>query len=251
MKTGDSPTAGIHPPTSGQPPRALPVTRSNGPSMRRRVGRLQQSLLIAMLTGAATLVSCAATETTRYYTLAGSVAVVDAAPTMQIAVAPVLVPEGLARPQLVVRRAGQTVPGRIDILEQSRWTSGFDEELRRAFAEAIATRLKAADVSLGGELGDLPVWRVGIQLRGYDAIPGDRVAMTFGWVFGRSDRTIQFACQRSRVVSLTSRDPDEVVRGIRSAVATVATEIAAQVQRAAAVNPGGEGRGVCVDPAEG
>ena len=67
-------------------------------------------------------------------------------PALHFEVAPVGVPERLARPQMVIRNEKRNdkdgVSPRVDVLEQQRWSSSFDSELRDAFAGAIASRAR-------------------------------------------------------------------------------------------------------------
>ncbi len=188
--------------------------------------------LAAALVGVGLLAGCASAPVTRHYTLAAAPVAGSQAPLLQVAVAPVQVPEGLARPQLVVRRTADAPAGRIEILEQSRWASSFDEELRLAFADGIASALGARDVSLGGALADLPVWRVGIQLRRYEAIPGNRVALVFDWSVGRADQALQIACQTGIVRALPAGSIDDLVQGVRAVVGQTAQAIAESVRTA-------------------
>lgn len=140
----------------------------------------------------------------RYYTL---VAPMDAvalspiaampagAPPLYIELTPVDLPERLARPQLVVRRQDAGSSTRIDILEQHRWTSSFENELRDALASGIASRLGAIDVTKGGKSTGQPVWRIGVQVRQFDAVENSRVDVDFGWTLKRSDLERGVTCR--------------------------------------------------------
>ena len=147
----------------------------------------------------AALAGCAS-KPDNYYTLASPVAAADAAPStlgsaapLYIELAPVAVPERFARPQMVVRRPNGSV--QVDVLEQHRWASSFENELRDALASGIAGRLGALDVTRGGKQGSQPVWRIAVQLRQFDAVDGGRVDASFSWTLRRSDEARTVVCQ--------------------------------------------------------
>ncbi|WP_442781930.1 PqiC family protein [Collimonas fungivorans] len=178
-----------------------------------------------------------ASAPTHFYTLATPTA---AAPAIQnsklyIDVAPVSLPERLARPQLVVRSAGSASSTRVDILEQERWSSPFNNELRDALASGIANRLGAIDVSRSGRPTDQPVYRVAVELREFDAVPGDKVQATYGWTISRSDSGRSSACQLS-VAAAVNPGIDGLVLGVQRTVADVVSGIAANIT-AFKVNP--------------
>ena len=182
------------------------------------------------------LAGCASAPT-HFYTLATPTA---AAPAIQnsklyIDVAPVSLPERLARPQLVVRSAGSASSTRVDILEQERWSSPFNNELRDALASGIANRLGAIDVSRSGRPTDQPVYRIAVELREFDAVPGDKVQATYGWTISRSDSGRSSACQLS-VAAAVNPGIDGLVLGVQRTVADVVSGIAANIT-AFKVNP--------------
>ena len=186
---------------------------------------------------AALLLAGCASAPTHFYTLATPTA---AAPAIQnsklyIDVAPVSLPERLARPQLVVRSAGSASSTRVDILEQERWSSPFNNELRDALASGIANRLGAIDVSRSGRPTDQPVYRVAVELREFDAVPGDKVQATYGWTISRSDSGRSSACQLS-VAAAVNPGIDGLVLGVQRTVADVVSGIAANIT-AFKVNP--------------
>jgi hypothetical protein len=62
----------------------------------------------------------------------------------------------------------------VEVLEQHRWASSFENELRDALRRH-RRRLGALDVTKGGRQTSQPVWRVAVQLRQFDAVDGGRV----------------------------------------------------------------------------
>jgi uncharacterized lipoprotein YmbA len=200
--------------------------------------RRTRSGLLAAATALA-LAACAA-PVTRYYSLAGAPPVPLAGmagavtspaadtPPVQLELVPVGVPERLARPQMVVRSADPGPSTRVEVLEQQRWSSSFDSELRDAFATTIASRLAAVDVTRGGRLPQQRVYRVAVRLRYYEAVLDKQVDADFGWTITRSDDSRNAVC-RLFVSEPAGPGIDGLVQGLQQAVAAAADRIAAQI----------------------
>lgn len=195
----------------------------------------------------ALLAGCAATSSTRYYTLTPSTvpARIEAADELVrrtgepffFELSPVAVDQRLARPQMVVRQRGDP-DSQVKVLEQSRWSSSFEAELHDALAGGIAARLGAIDVTRSGALPDRPVWRIDVQLRRFDAIRNDRVDAAFGWTVRRTDR------QRAAVCGWSASEPvgpgiDALAQGVQR-VAARATDAIARHVLALQANPGAD-----------
>lgn len=156
---------------------------------------LSASVLAAVLL----LTACGSTSNARYYTLSGpaahAFATASTAPVF-IELAPVAVPERLARPQMMLTKPGGQ-SAELELLEQYRWTSSFENEMRDALSAGITNRLGAVDVSKSGRSQGQAVWRVAVQLRQFDAIENTRVDAAFSWTARRSDTGANAACQWS------------------------------------------------------
>ena len=192
--------------------------------------RARGAALIAAIAAALALAGCASSPT-RFYTLQAPPAALPATAQnarLFIEVSPIALPERLARPQLVVRSSGANAGTRVDILEQERWSSPFNNELRDALASAIASRLGATDVSRSGRPTDQPVYRIAIELREFDAAPGDKVQATYGWTVTRSDNAKTSACQLT-VAEPVAAGIDALVQGVQRTVADAADAITASV----------------------
>ncbi|WP_211473844.1 membrane integrity-associated transporter subunit PqiC [Collimonas humicola] len=182
------------------------------------------------LATALALAGCASSPT-RFYTLSAPQAAVPAQAQnarLFIEVSPIALPERLARPQLVVRSSGANAGARVDILEQERWSSPFNNELRDALASGLANRLGATDVSRSGRPTDQPVYRIAIELREFDAAPGDKVQATYSWSITRSDNAKTGAC-RLTVSEPVAAGIDALVLGVQRTVADAVNAIAANV----------------------
>ncbi|NVM88020.1 hypothetical protein FHT32_001659 [Variovorax sp. SG517] len=187
----------------------------------------------------AVLAGCAS-KPDNYYTLASPLAAADAAPStvggaapLYIELAPVAVPERFARPQMVVRQPNGSV--QVEVLEQHRWASSFENELRDALANGIAGRLGALDVTRGGKQGSQPVWRIAVQLRQFDAVEGGRVDAGFSWTLRRSDEARTVVCQLNLGEAVGS-GMDAVAQGAQRVTAAAAAAMARSVS-AARANP--------------
>jgi uncharacterized lipoprotein YmbA len=203
-----------------------------------------------MLAGVvAVLAAGCANSPDRYYTLAepvaeapSPVAPVDAAPAGAVVgvtgpapasgtfidIAPVAVPERLARPQLVVRRGGAST-AEVALLEQHRWTSSFESELRDALGAGIAARLGAVDVTKGARLAGAPVWRIAVQLQRLDLVENRRADASFSWTVRRADAERGTACQWSGSEP-ASGGIDALALGARRLTGRVSAQIARHVQ---------------------
>jgi uncharacterized lipoprotein YmbA len=185
----------------------------------------------------ALLASGCAGKPTSYYTLAhaplplpvpGSVAAaVPAATPILIELTPVIVPERLARPQMVLTKPGQQSAA-VELLEQHRWISAFDNELREALATGIAARIGAIDVTRSGAPSAQPVWRIAVQLRQFDAIENVRVDAAFGWSARRSDAEQGAVCRWGGSVAVGS-GIDALAKGAQQITDQAAQAIARHV----------------------
>jgi uncharacterized lipoprotein YmbA len=191
---------------------------------------IKASLLAAVITLA--LAACSSSPPLRFYSLATPAASgADAAPARSaglfIDVLPVGVPERLTRPQLVVRKGND---GRMDVLEQDRWTAPFNNELHDTLADGIADRLGAVDARHGGRQEGQPVYRIAISLRQFDAISGERVDAAFGWTVTRVDDGRSASCQASYSVPAGGVGGTEaLVAAMQKTVAMATVAIAATV----------------------
>ncbi|MEP6723119.1 MAG: PqiC family protein [Variovorax sp.] len=180
------------------------------------------------------LAGCASPPT-RYYTLAAPVpAVAPAAPPaaaapLWIELAPVGMPERLARPQLVVRPAGDGSRAEVEILEQHRWASSFENELRDALASGIAARLGAHDGTRGGRPAAAPVTRIAVQLRQFDAVEGGKVEADLGWTLRRTEQPRSMVCQISLSEPVGGTGIDAVAQGAQRLTANASAAIARSV----------------------
>ena len=187
-----------------------------------------------MIATALLAAGCASAPETRFYTLSDPLQSSEPKDSLPrwlpssspgpifIDVMPVTVPERLARPQLVVRTKGQET--QLFILEQERWSSHFNYELRDAFATRIANQIGAINETRGSRSPDQPGYRIAIELSKFDAIVGDQVQARFGWTITRTTDGRNAACY-SILSEPVSGGIGGVVKGVQRMVSRVAADI--------------------------
>jgi hypothetical protein len=159
--------------------------------------------LVAAAMAAAWLVAgCGSAGGPQYYSLADTAAptrapVAAGAAPAYIELAPIAMPERFARPQLVVRKKDAPDGPAVDSLEQHRWSSSFEDELRDSLGSGIARRLGAVDVSKSGRQRGQPATRINVQMEQFDAIEGNRVDASFTWTVRRTDEGPASGCRLS------------------------------------------------------
>lgn len=179
------------------------------------------------------LAGCAGTAP-QYYSLADAASPVAPAaaagtPAFYIDLAPVAMPERFARPQLVVRQQGASQGPTVDILEQHRWSSSFESELRDALASGIAMRVGAVDATRSGRPSGQPGVRIAVQLRQFDAIEGSRVDAAFSWTLKPGDDRPTRACQLSLSEPVAAPGIDAVARGAQRVTTRLADAVARSI----------------------
>ncbi|MBO9515757.1 MAG: membrane integrity-associated transporter subunit PqiC [Variovorax sp.] len=189
-------------------------------------------LAAAVLGSAWLAAACGSAGGPQYYSLAepapvASAAVKGAAPSY-IELAPIAMPERFARPQLVVRKKDAPGSPAVDILEQHRWSSSFENELRDALGSGIASRLGAVDVTKSGRQRGQPATRIAVQMGQFDAIEGQRVDASFTWTVRRTDEGPATGCQLS-VSEPVGGGFDALAQGAQRVTARLADAIAGSV----------------------
>ena len=195
--------------------------------MRTTTWRLAASAL-----GAALLLAGCGSTRTQFYSLAETArpasapATTAAAAPAFIELAPIAMPERFARPQLVVRQKGSGGGPQVEILEQHRWSSSFENELRDALGSAIAARLGAVDVTKSGRTRGQPATRIAVQMGQFDAIEASRVDASFSWTVRRTDQGPAAACRLS-LSEPVGAGMDALAEGAQRVAARLADAIAA------------------------
>ncbi|RYZ11991.1 MAG: membrane integrity-associated transporter subunit PqiC [Comamonadaceae bacterium] len=194
------------------------------------------------LLACAVLASGCATKTTRYYTLAapgmdaaaasaqGGARAAAAAPSIFIELAPLAIADRLARPQMLVRPAGsRDGAAEVEVLEQHRWASSLENELRDALGSGIAAQLGAVDVTRGTRPPGTVAWRLAVQVRQFDALENGRVDAAFSWTVRRSDDGVQSAACQWSSSEAVGPGIDALAEGARRLTARAAETMARHV----------------------
>ena len=177
--------------------------------------------------------ACGSAGGPQYYSLAeasppsAAAAKTSSAPAY-IELAPIAMPERFARPQFVVRKKDTPESPAVDILEQHRWSSSFENELRDALGSGIASRLGAVDVTKTGRQRGQPATRIAVQLGQFDAIEGKRVDASFTWTVRRTDEAPATGCQLS-ISEPVGAGFDALAQGAQRVTARLADAIAGSV----------------------
>lgn len=222
-----------------------------------------QSLSLCISAVAAVVLAGCASPPDRYYTLTAVGAETPpslrpAGAPLAIELAPLALPERLARPQMVVRQAGDAPSAEVGVLEQHRWASSFENELRDALSSGVAARLGAIDATRsGGQTGGQPAWRIAVQVQRFDAVENAKVDVAMSWSIRRSDGPVAAVVSTSAAASPLAVVPttpvaarcqwaatetvgsgiDAVAQGAQRVTARAAEAIARQV--AALASPAG------------
>ncbi|RDJ98433.1 PqiC family protein [Paraburkholderia lacunae] len=129
------------------------------------------------------LVACAS-EPVHYHTLLAP-SPSTASPPQQpvdflIEVMPVGIPSNLDQVQLVVRQGTNGVA----VLDGERWASPFGDEVRGALSAELTQRLGTQNIAGLPQPSGKPLLRIKLQIRRFDAWPGQRVQLDANWSLG-------------------------------------------------------------------
>jgi len=198
-----------------------------------RTTKLRLAVLASAFGTALLMSGCGSAGGPQYYSLAETSApalapAASAAAPAYIELAPIAMPERFARPQMVVRKKGAPESPAVDILEDHRWSSSFENELRDALGSSIASRLGAVDVTKTGRQRGQPATRIAVQLGKFDAVEGNRVDASFTWTVRRTDEGPATGCQLS-ISEPVGSGFDALAQGAQRVTAKLADAIAGSV----------------------
>lgn len=181
------------------------------------------------------LAGCASAPT-RFYTLEAAAG--DASPVLhagyRIDVLPVTIPAQVDQPQLVVRLGDD----QLALLDSERWIGPLGDQIQAVLSENLTRRLGAEDVSGLPGMHDKPTYRIKLDVRRFDSMPGHYALITAGWSVRAVGGTQRLTCSAT-VKRPVAAGYAALVRGHQQALAQLADAIATSVQRLA------QGRGSC------
>jgi uncharacterized lipoprotein YmbA len=132
---------------------------------------------------AALLAGCGSSPPARFYTLSATATPATSQSTLFVAVGPITVPSVVDRPEWVVS-AG---PNELKLDEFNRWASPLQDNLSRAIAENLVAILGTPRVILFPQpLAADPEYRVVVEFRSFDSVPGDSAAIDAVWTIRRA-----------------------------------------------------------------
>lgn len=186
-----------------------------------------RSGLAATVVLIAGLTACSSAPPIRYHTLLAPAAQTIARgepAAFLIDVLPVGIPAQLDQPQLVVRSGDSS----LALLDGERWAGPLSDELRSALSAQLTRKLKTMDIAGLPRSTDKPVLRIKLQVRRFDAWPGQRVRLDADWSLGLADETgnARLICHGQFDEPASGSYP-ELVQAQQRALAALADRIAA------------------------
>ncbi|CAJ0712875.1 putative lipoprotein YmbA [Ralstonia sp. GP73] len=146
----------------------------------------------------------------------------------------VRVPDRLDKPQIVLR----TSDSEVVALEQQRWAAPFGSELRDALSANLAATLSAVDVGGAAAPAGVPLYRIGAEMRSYDARPGQGVTALVTWRVSRDAATqsaspVALTCQSTLALSVNGQpagtDTDAGVNAVVSSTQRLVQQWSQQI----------------------
>jgi uncharacterized lipoprotein YmbA len=184
------------------------------------------SMLLAVLAGA----GCASAPL-HYYTLMPSIADPQApagSPVpFAIEVLPVGLPEQLDQQRLVVRQGGSG----LQVLEGERWAGPLSDELRAALSVQLARRLATQDLAGLSAPPGKPVLRIKVQVRRFDAWPGDHVRLEADWSLASADTPTERRTCHADLEESTPGTHVDMVLGQQKLISHLAERIESAARR--------------------
>ena len=174
--------------------------------------------------GWALLAGCASPPP-RFYTLGTdpqpTVANGTANPSFRIDVRPVKVPAAVARSQFVI----QVNPSQVKVLEDDRWASSLQDEIRYALIAGVSQRAGSPDAKALDRGEDVPDYQVAVAVQRFESWPESHVLVDVVWNVRRSPDFETLTC-RSVVTEPVSGGYQAIVAGHRRAIGIIAAQIA-------------------------
>lgn len=187
-------------------------------------------------------VGCGTPPKEYFYTLSdytrGDLATGDAAASgsnyYTVAIAPVSVPEGVDRPQMVVR-AGIN---RVELSELHRWAEPLKSEIPRVLAVHLRRALGTPRIATSDQSASLGAdYRIAVDVQRFESILGERVTIEALWSVraaqgGRARTGRSFVSEPAR-----GADHEALAAAHRRALARVAGELAGAIRSLRSTGP--------------
>jgi uncharacterized lipoprotein YmbA len=184
------------------------------------------------------LAGCASAPPDHFYSLSNGMGVNDGpakpAAGYYIELPAVTVPQQVARNQMVVT----TGAGRIDLLEQERWSATPASEIGQALSLAISGELGTIDVFRTPTPETAPVYRISTNVQRFESAPGQYALIDAVWSVRLVGSTKVLTC-RSVANEAVGAGYDALVAGHRRAITRISADISRAVRGLAAGNNAG------------
>ena len=168
------------------------------------------------------LTACATPPRESFYTLNAPEPPAAAADAPSIAVGPVMIPEIVDRPQIVVRLG----PNQVQIMEQARWA----EPLKTGIARVVAANLAAtlgARLAAGRNADADADYRIALEVQRFES-PADAVLIEALWtVTSKDGRQTGRALARQPIAA---KDYSSLAAAHSAALAAISKDIAAAIK---------------------
>ncbi|MBA2591683.1 MAG: membrane integrity-associated transporter subunit PqiC [Gammaproteobacteria bacterium] len=151
-----------------------------------------------------------------------------------VAIAPVSVPEGVDRPQMVVRAGGH----RVELSELHRWAEPLKSEIPRVLAVHLRRALRTARIATTDQSASLDAdYRIAVDVQRFESILGERVTIEALWSVraaqgGRARTGRSFVCEPVR-----GPDHEALAAAHGRALAQVAGELAGAIRTLRSTGP--------------
>lgn len=192
-----------------------------------RLVRSRQWVSISMAAGL--LAGCVSSQPIHFHTLMPESESTNANPSRPaffIDVRPIDVPAQADRQALVLRRDSA-----ITLTENERWAAPLGDELRSAMSARLTRALGTEDVGDHALASDIPVIRIRIDVRRFDAAFADHVAIDATWTMrsAQGDRS-DVVCSSAQRIDVAS-GYDALVDGYQVLLDGLAANIASSARR--------------------
>ncbi|MET0319986.1 MAG: PqiC family protein [Duganella sp.] len=190
--------------------------------------------LPAIVAAALLMAGCASSPPEHFYSLSTGMGAPAArsgaapAPDYYVEIPAVTVPQQVARSQLVV-----TKDGRMDLLEQERWTSPPAAEIGQALSQVVTADLGVVDVFRTPTPEGATVYRISTNVQRFESAPGQYALLDAVWSVRQVGSQKTLTC-RTVASETVGAGYETLVAGHRRAVARLGADIARAVRALAA-----------------
>jgi uncharacterized lipoprotein YmbA len=191
------------------------------------VGRRRRRAWIFIAAGL--LAGCGSSQPIHFHTLMPAAEPTHAQPLRPaffIDVRPIGVPADADRQPFVLRRGSA-----ISLIENERWAAPLGDELRSAMSVRLTRELGTEDVGEHVLSSDIPVLKIRIDVRRFDAVFADHVSIDANWTMrsARGDGS-DVVCSSEQRVAVGS-GYDALVDGYQEMLDGLAASIASSARR--------------------